>query len=60
MIRLLATEVFIRPERVSAIIVDLNWEGEIDAFKLIIDGKIVLVDKLDEPILVKHNLINWE
>lgn len=59
MIRLDKTDLFIRPERVSAVIVETDWDGEIEGFKLVIDGKIIVVSKEDEPILVKNNLINW-
>jgi hypothetical protein len=57
MIRLKHTELFIRPERVSAVIVDTLWDGAIAGYKIVIDGKIIVVDEKDEQTLIDNGLI---
>lgn len=58
MIELKHTRLFIRPERVSAVIVDAFWDGTLEGYKLVIDGKIIVVDKQDKDILIDNKLIS--
>ena len=57
MIRLRKSDLFIRPERVSAVIVEKTWDGLITSYKLVIDGKIVIASAKDKDTLVEHKLI---
>lgn len=52
------SKIFIRPERVSAVIVSYDFNSRVDGYKIILDGKIVVVDLRDELVLTELGLLS--